>query len=127
MYKEMEYKTYKEHLFKGIRLDVMNLTEILSKNSNQNMVTNPTNIFPVEIFPILHCDMDATYSHCVPMNFSAVYRLVNETCAIAIVQAGMLANQFASTIDHTCNITIFTENCTDKSFFFSEDSKKTCP
>ena len=44
----MEYKTYKEHLFKGIRLDVMNLTEILSKNSNQNMVTNPTDIFPFQ-------------------------------------------------------------------------------
>ena len=48
MYKEMEYKTYKENLFKGIRLDVMNLTEILSKNSNQNMVTNPTDIFPFQ-------------------------------------------------------------------------------
>ena len=71
--------------------------------------------------------MDATYSHCVPMNFSAVYRLVNETYAIALVQAGMLVNQFASTTDYAGNIVIFTENSTDKSFFFSEDSKKTCP
>ena len=44
-----------------------------------------------------------------------------------LVQAGTQANQFASAIDCTSNITNFTENHTGKSFFFSEDSKETCP
>ena len=54
-------------------------------------------------------------------------RLVNETYAIVLVQAGTQANQFARAIHCTGNVTNFTENCTGKSFFFSEDSKKTCP
>ena len=58
--------------------------------------------------------------------FFLLPRLVNETHAIALVQAGMRANQFASVIDHAGNITNFTENRTGKSFFFSPDSKETC-
>ena len=42
-------------------------------------------------------------------------------------QAGTQADQFVSTIDRTGNITNFAENCAGKSFFFSEDSKETCP
>ena len=53
-------------------------------------------------------------------------RLVNETRAIALVQAGMQANQFASAIDRTSNKTNFTENRACKSFFFSQASKETC-
>ena len=47
-----------------------------------------------------------------------VYRLVNEIRAIALVQAGTQANQFASAIDRAGNITKFTENRGGKSFFF---------
>ena len=54
-------------------------------------------------------------------------RLVSETCTIMLVQAGMQANQFASTIDCAGNITNFTENRAGKSFFFSEDLKEICP
>ena len=52
-----------------------------------------------------------------------------ETHVIPLVQAGMQANQFASKIDHTGNITIFTiftKNCAGKSFFFSQESKEIC-
>ena len=52
--------------------------------------------------------------------------LVNETRVIELVQAGMQANQFASMIDCAGNMS-FTENHADRSFFFSEDLKKTCP
>ena len=54
------------------------------------------------------------------------FRLVNEICAIALVQAGAQANQFASAIDRVGNITNFTENRASKSFVFSQDSKETC-
>ena len=54
-------------------------------------------------------------------------RLVNETHAIALVQAGTQANHFASGIDCAGRITNFIENCAGKSFFFSEDSKESCP
>ena len=54
-------------------------------------------------------------------------KLVNETRAIALIQAGMQANQFASAIDCTGTITNFTENRAGKSFFSSDDSKETCP
>ena len=47
-----------------------------------------------------------------------ISRLVNETRAIALVQAGTQANQFASAIDRADNITNFTENRAGKSFFF---------
>ena len=53
-------------------------------------------------------------------------RLVNETCSIALVQAGTQVNQFASAIDCAGNIKIFTKNRASKCFFFSEDSKETC-
>ena len=53
-------------------------------------------------------------------------RLVNETRAVALVQAGTQANQFASSIDCAGNITNFTKSRTGKSFFFSLDSKETC-
>ena len=56
-----------------------------------------------------------------------LHRLVNETCAILLVQAGMQENQFASAIDCTGNITNFTENRASRSSFFSEDSKETFP
>ena len=52
--------------------------------------------------------------------------LVNETRAIALVQAGTQANQFASAIDSAGNITNFTENRAGKNFFFSQDSKEIC-
>ena len=58
---------------------------------------------------------------------NVIYRLVNETHTIVLVQAGTQANQFDSVIDCAGNITNFTENRTGKSFFFSEDSKETCP
>ena len=51
-------------------------------------------------------------------------RLVNETCMIALVQAGMQANQFASVTDRAGNITNFTENRTGKSFFFLKTQKR---
>ena len=57
----------------------------------------------------------------------ALIRLVSETRMIVLVQADMQANQFASTTDCAGNITNFTENHAGKSFFFSEDSKETCP
>ena len=43
---------------------------------------------------------------------------------IAFVQTGTQANQFASGIDCPDNIANFAENRADKSFFFSEDSKR---
>ena len=46
------------------------------------------------------------------------FRLVNETRAIALVQAGTQANQFPSAIDRAGNITNFTENRAGKGFFF---------
>ena len=58
---------------------------------------------------------------------SAYSRVVNETHTIVLVQAGTQANQFASVNDCAGNITNFTENCSGKSFFFSEDTKETCP
>ena len=61
------------------------------------------------------------------VNFMSICRLVNETCTIMLMQVGMQANQFASAIDCAGNITNFTENCTGKSFLFSENSKETCP
>ena len=42
------------------------------------------------------------------------FRLVNETCMVVLMQAGMQANQFASTIDCTGNITNCTKNCAGK-------------
>ena len=54
----------------------------------------------------------------------AFCRLVNETCMIALVQAGMQANQFASVTDRAGNITNFTENRTGKSFFFLKTEKR---
>ena len=55
-------------------------------------------------------------------------RLVNETCAIVLLKAGMQTNQFASTIDLAGDITNFTENHVGKSFsrVFSQNSKQTC-
>ena len=60
------------------------------------------------------------------LNLAFKCRLVNETRAVALVQAGTQANQLASAIDRTDNITNFTENQASKSFFFSQDSKETC-
>ena len=53
-------------------------------------------------------------------------KLVNETCAIALVQAGTQADQLAGTIDWVGNITNFTKNRTRKSAFFSQNSIETC-
>ena len=52
-----------------------------------------------------------------------ICRLVNETRAIALVEAGTQANQFASAIDRVSNIT-FTENRAGKSFFFLITQKR---
>lgn len=52
-------------------------------------------------------------------------KLVNKTCIIALVQAGMQENQFASAIVRAGNIKNFNKNCADKSLFFSQDSKVT--
>ena len=60
------------------------------------------------------------------LNFALKCRLVSKTCAIALMQAGMQANQLASAIDRVGNITNFPENRANKSFFFSLDSKETC-
>ena len=56
-----------------------------------------------------------------------IIRLVNETRAITLVQAGPQANQVASAIDRAGSVTNFTENRAGKSFFFSEVSRETCP
>ena len=56
-----------------------------------------------------------------------VGRFVNETRAIALLQAGTQANHLTKANDYAGNITNFTENRAGKSFFFSEDSKETCP
>ena len=60
------------------------------------------------------------------LNLAFKCRPINETRAVALVQAGTQANQLASAIDRTDNITNFTENQASKSFFFSQDSKETC-
>ena len=62
----------------------------------------------------------------VLLNFTFKCRLVNETCAIMLLQAGTQANQLASIIDCTGKIKNFTKNDTSKSFFFSQDSKEMC-
>ena len=65
----------------------------------------------------------------ISLDFERVARevkLINETHAIMLMQAGMQANQFASLIDYcTGNITKFTKNHGGK-FLFSQDSKETC-
>ena len=43
---------------------------------------------------------------------------MNETCAIALVQAGTKAKQFASTIDRACNIKIFLLKITQAKVYF---------
>ena len=53
------------------------------------------------------------------LNFAFKCSLVNETCTIVLVQAGMQANQLTSAIDCAGNITSFTESHTGKRFFFS--------
>ena len=54
----------------------------------------------------------------VLLNFAFKCRLVNETRAIALVQAGTQADQLASAIDRVGNIINFTKNRARKSFFF---------
>ena len=54
----------------------------------------------------------------VLLNFAFKCRLVNETCVIALMQAGTQANQLTSVINRAGNITNFTKNRTSKSFFF---------
>ena len=61
----------------------------------------------------------------VLLNFAFKCRLVNETRAIALVQAGTQADQLASAIDRVGNIINFTKNHARKSFFFSQDLKET--
>ena len=61
----------------------------------------------------------------VLLNFAFKCRLVNETRAIALVQAGTQADQLASAIDRVGNIINFTKNRARKSFFFSQDLKET--
>ena len=62
----------------------------------------------------------------VLLNFAFKCRLVNETCAFAIVQAGTQTNQLASAIDHAGNITNFTKKWCKQKFIFSQDSKEKC-
>ena len=62
----------------------------------------------------------------VLFNFAFKRRLVNDTRAIAIVQAGTHANRLASVIDRAGNIKVFTKNRASRSFFFSKNSKETC-
>ena len=64
----------------------------------------------------------------MPRNEPVEYliKLVNETCAITLAQAGTQANQFTSTINRIGNITNFTKNRAGRSFIFSQDSKETC-
>ena len=61
----------------------------------------------------------------VLLNFAFKCRLVNQTRAIALVQAGTQADQLASAIDRVGNIINFTKNRARKSFFFSQDLKET--
>ena len=61
---------------------------------------------------------------CIYIIYIYIYRLVSETCTIALMQADRQVNQFASGIDHAGNITNFTENRAGKSFF-SQDSDET--
>ena len=56
--------------------------------------------------------------------FVHVLRLASKTCAIALMQAGFQANQFASIIDRTDKITNFTKNHARKSFFFFRRLKR---
>ena len=51
-------------------------------------------------------------------NGISLIRVVSETCAIALVQAGMQANQFAYAINHAANITNFTKNHAGKGLYF---------
>ena len=53
-----------------------------------------------------------------------ITRLVNDTHATALVQAGMQANHSARTIDCAGNITNFNENHAGKSFFFLKTRKR---
>ena len=54
----------------------------------------------------------------VLLKFAFKCSLVNETHVIALVQAGMQANQLAGTIDCAGNITNFTDNRASKFLFF---------
>ena len=64
------------------------------------------------------------------LNFTFKCRLVNETCMVALVEAGMQANQLAiaidlaSAIDCVGNITNFTKNRASKRFFFIKTQKR---
>ena len=55
----------------------------------------------------------------VLFNFVFKCSFVNETRAIAIVRAGMQANQLVRASDRAGNITNFTENGASKNFFLS--------
>ena len=59
----------------------------------------------------------------VLLNCAFKCSLVTETYMTALMQAGTLANQLASTIDCAGNITNFTKKIASESFFFSQDSK----
>ena len=58
------------------------------------------------------------------LNFAFKCSLVNETCTILLVQAGMQANQLTSAIDCAGNITNFTESHTGKRFFLLKTQKR---
>ena len=59
------------------------------------------------------------------LGIQCLNRLVNKTYAIALMQAGMQANQFTSAIDCAGNITNLTKYRAGKSFFLCQDSKET--
>ena len=60
----------------------------------------------------------------VLFNFVFKCSFVNETRAIAIVRAGMQANQLVRASDRAGNITNFTENGASKSFFCQYSTEK---
>ena len=58
------------------------------------------------------------------LNFALKCRLVNETHAIALVQADPQTNQLASAINRAGSRANFTENHASKSFFFLKTQKR---
>ena len=60
----------------------------------------------------------------VLLDFAFKCGLVNETRAIALMQAGTQTNQLTSAIDRAGSITNFTENRASKSFFFLKTQKR---
>ena len=70
---------------------------------------------------------DSSYDKIIVLlNFTFKWSLVNETCPIALVQAGTQANQLASTIDYTGKITNFLKTQKRRVLYFLCLSWKRC-